>query len=74
MNSQELLSKIQSHLRSGGVVQLTTYIRSTLYSAKHADWFRINADCVEVRNGRNWSTVTLRNGQPVLGIKFGREV
>ncbi len=62
---------ISAHLRSGGVVQLTTYTRSTVYEKKHADWFTQEGDKVYVRAGRGKHLII--NGTGVyVGIKFGR--
>lgn len=45
-------AKINEHLKSGGVVQVTTYARSTIYTSKHAGWFTQGSDGIYVRQGR----------------------
>lgn len=69
---QSKASKIKEHLDSDGVVQVTTYLRSTLYTKKHADWFSEDAKGnLHVRHGRG--TVQLTNGDSALvKIQFGR--
>ena len=64
---------LNAHLESGGVVQVTTYLRSTLYNRKHAGWFTERGGNLHVRHGRG--TVQLSIGERMLvGIRCGREV
>ena len=45
--------KINSRLREGGIVQVTTYTRSTLYRQKHVGWFSTDKKgMLMVRSGR----------------------
>ena len=44
---------LNSHLRAGGMVQISTYLRSTIYKAKHAGMFYNSGDGdLRVRHGR----------------------
>lgn len=53
-----MLSRIQTHLDSDGAVQVTTYLRSTIYHRKHRDWFSVDGTGhLMVRSGRK--TVSL---------------
>ena len=68
-----IADKINAHLAGGGIVQVSTYLRSTLYSAKHAGWFETIKGSLYVQHGR--SKNRLSHGDHVLvGIRFGREV
>jgi hypothetical protein len=42
---------LNAHLRGGGVVQVTTYGRSTIYSERHAGWFYERDGNLMVRAG-----------------------
>lgn len=74
-SARDLLEKVQGHLRSGGVVQITTYLRSTVYSKpEHADWFALDGkEQMVVKCGRRRDRLTLR-GKPLCGFRFGRFV
>lgn len=61
------IADIQAHLRQGGVVQITTYTRSTLYDSRHVDCFKLGTDGSPlVRSGRNF--VDFR----YASVRFGR--
>lgn len=58
---------IQDHLKSGGVVQVSTYTRSTLFSKpEHAEYFRDNGNRLEARYGKKWLDIGYSS------IKLGR--
>ena len=63
--------KINSHLRDGGVAQVTTYLRSTLYTSKHAGWFTDVDGSLYVRHGRGRNQLSIGD-RPLVGIKLGR--
>ena len=67
-----ITEQIKTHLEAGGVVQVTTYLKSTLYTAKHAAWFSEDASgSTFVRHGRGKVQLTIGN-KALVGIKFGR--
>jgi len=75
----ELAANINKHLEAGGVVQVTTYLRSVVYNgAKYAGMFRANGNHVESRRGRKaWESVRdFYEGCTESGcsIRFGRYV
>lgn len=58
-------------LRAGGVVQITTYTKSTLYTEKHAGWFIDGKPgTVYVRHGRG-KVCIVEGGRALVGIRFG---
>lgn len=58
--------QINSRLRDGGIVQVTTYTRSTLYRQKHAGWFFMDKNNnLMVRSGRK--SVCIENTAIRLG-------
>lgn len=62
---------LNAHLRAGGVVQITTYTKSTLYTSKHAGWFIDGKDgAVYVRHGRG-KVCIVEGGRALVGIRFG---
>lgn len=64
--------KINDHLKSGGVVQVTTYMRSTLYAAKHAGWFSADSKgSIYVRHGKGKNQLTIGD-RPLVSIRLGR--
>lgn len=63
----KLIADIKAHLAQGGVVQITTYTRSTLYDSRHVDFFKIGADGSPlVRSGKTF--VDFR----YTSVRFGR--
>jgi hypothetical protein len=62
-----LCAKIVSHLQAGGAVQITTYTKSWVYSAKHATWFTATKDGVFVQQGKGRVCIHLAS------IRFGRK-
>lgn len=68
-----LAEQINSHLEQGGIVQVTTYLKSTLYRPKHAGMFFMRGENLHVKHGRGSNQLSI--GERVLvGIRFGREV
>lgn len=65
---------LNQHLASGGIVQITTYARSTLYSSKHAGWFTEDAKgAIYVKRGRSKDQVAMP-GRWLVGVRLGRLV
>ena len=62
---------IRNQLANGGVVQVTTYLRSWLYDSRHVESFREKKGRIQVRNGREWSNLSMSNGTLLVGIRFG---
>jgi hypothetical protein len=68
-----LAEEINNHLHNGGVVQVTTYLKSWLYRSRHTGWFFMQGDNLHVKHGRG--NFQLSNGDNVLvKIQFGKEV
>lgn len=66
---------LNAHLESDGVVQISTYLKSTLYTKKHAGWFTSDATgAIFVRHGRGKNRLTLSNGHFCVAIRTGRYV
>ncbi len=64
---------LNAHLTAGGFVQVTTYLRSTLYGPKHVGWFTNGSDgCLYVRQGRGKACLSLTNGRLLVGIRLSR--
>ena len=68
MEWETKLQEIQTHLRTGGVIQTVTYTRATQYTRKHADWFSANDNGLYVRHGRGKVCLNFTT------IRFGRYV
>ena len=66
-------SEIVNHLTAGGIVQVTTYARSTVYERKHASYFVAKPDGVYVRSGKQLNQIVGLVG-PLVGIRMGRYV
>jgi hypothetical protein len=65
--------RLNGHLQSGGIVQVSTYLRSTLYRQKHAGWFyEDSAGMLRVKSG-NRSLCLGRPDKPLVDIRLGRE-
>lgn len=75
--AKALAEKIVRHLEGGGVVQVTTYLRSVVYDgSKFAGSFRAKGNHVEALRGRkSWDSIyTFYDGDAESGcsIRFGR--
>ena len=69
-----IANEIKTHLESGGVVQITTYMKSTIYTVDHAEWFSEDSNgSTFVRHGRGKVQLTIGT-KALVGIKFGRYV
>ena len=66
-------NELNQHLESGGVVQVTTYLRSTIYGQKHAGYFHELEDgALAVQHGRTFNRLSM--GERLLvAIRKGRE-
>ena len=63
--------RLNNHLENGGVVQVTTYLRSTVYEPKHAGLFFEKAGELFVKRGRKADCLG-RTAAPLVGIRLGR--
>jgi hypothetical protein len=71
--SRPTADALNAHLASGGIVQVTTYLRSTIYSRKHAGWFSEHEGSLHVRHGRTCNR--LSTGERLLvSVRTGRYV
>ncbi len=59
--ARKLLRFVRGTLEAGRRIQITTMTRSTVYSPRHADLFRVAGTEVQVRQGARW--VTLGSGR-----------
>jgi hypothetical protein len=65
---------LNDHLRTGGYVQVTTRMRSTLYGPAHAGWFTQTARGeLQVRNGKRTNTLSIPGVGLLVGIRLGRK-
>ena len=70
MDTMAVYEEIRNHLLSGGAVQITTYLRSTVYKTKHADMFRIgNSGALYVQRGENLDCIGTSNGM-LVGVRL----
>ena len=62
---------LNAHLAGGGVVQVTTYLRSVLYKARNAGMFLELPDgALAVRRGRNVDRLSM-GARLLVGIRLG---
>ena len=54
-----MADKINSLLTSGKSVTVSTMTNAVRYTAKHAGWFRMNGENLEVRHGRGWNKLSI---------------
>ncbi len=68
----DLATLLNDHLKSGGMVQVTTYLRATRYTAKHSGWFFADsAGDLRVKSGRG-SVILATPRQMMVDIRrFG---
>lgn len=64
--------EINAKLADGGVVQVSTYTRSTIYTQKHAGMFLETADgSLAVRRGKSVDRLSIRD-HLLVAIRFGK--
>lgn len=67
---QDYAEVLNAKLKAGGVVQVTTCAKSTLYNSKHAGWFFSKGGNLYVKHGKG--SVCLSFGSQLLvGIRTG---
>ncbi len=73
MEAPYTAAKLNAYLAGGGAIQVTTYLKSTIYGSKHAGWFTEGKDgSLYVAQGRG--KVCLGKPERVLvGLRFGRK-
>lgn len=62
---------INRHLAGGGMVQVTTSTRSTIYNSRHVGWFSMRSGSLYVRYGRHHNCLSIGD-RLLVGIRFGR--
>lgn len=65
--------QLNEHLKSGGVVQVTTHMHSTLYGEKHAGHFSEKNGNLHVKAGKGTNQLS-QGGRMLVGIRTGRFV
>lgn len=71
--SRPTADQLNEHLRSDGVVQVTTYTRSVLYRKRHTGMFAERDGQLHVQRGRQWDCLSTRLGL-LCGVRLGRMV
>ncbi len=64
-------AKLNEHLSNGGFVQVTTYLKSTVYTPKHVGWFFEKSDGLYVKYGKG-SNYLGPIGKPYVGIRLSK--
>ena len=72
-NANMTAARLNAHLASGGVVQVTTWARSTLYNVKHAGWFSENIKGELYVTHKRGKVCLGSTTAPLVGIRLGRE-
>lgn len=67
----KLLNEIKEHLEKDGRIQITTYLKSTIYSKKHADMFFSKNDNLHVKRGKQSDQLSIKD-QILVSIRFGK--
>lgn len=67
MNAQTL----NEHLESGGAVQVSTYLKSTIYDSRHVGWFKESNGELYVKRGKGWDCLWFVD-RPMVSIRLGR--
>jgi len=74
-NDTYTADELNAHLKSGGVVQVTTYLKSTVYTSKHAGWFSTSkGGALLVQSGNSKVRLSLDDGKLLVAIRLGRYV
>ena len=63
--------QLNLHLFNGGVVQVSTYLKSTVYTPKHAGYFlQLKDGALAVRRGRSVDRLSV-GGRITVAIRLG---
>lgn len=65
-----IATKLNNRLSAGGIVQITTYMKSTIYTQRHIGWFSVRAGNLFVRRGRKHDCLGPENA-PGVAICLG---
>lgn len=62
---QTYADKLNAHLANGGKVEVSTRLRATLYSRKHAGYFKAGkGQALYVRSGKRWNCLVMEVRSP----------
>jgi hypothetical protein len=61
---------LNTRLADGGIVQVTTHTRSTIYDRKHAGWFIERNGSLHVRRGKSYDALSIGD-RLLVGIRLG---
>lgn len=67
--SRPTADELNAHLANGGTVQITTYLRSTLYARKHAGWFSERGGSLHVQSGRRHDCLSIGD-RLLVGVRL----
>ena len=68
---ETIADKINNHLKSGGAIQVSTYLKSTIYRQKHAGMFKMSGKNLMVQRGRKFDQLSI--GERILvSIRFSK--
>jgi hypothetical protein len=65
-----IAEEINAHLENGGVAQVTTYLKSTLYTKKNAGWFTMVGKNLYVKHGKGKNCLSIGD-HFMVGIRLG---
>lgn len=72
-NNGQIADQLNEHLESGGIVQITTYEKSTVYKQNNAGVFVDRNGSLYVQRGRNLDRLSFGN-HILVSIRLGRIV
>ena len=73
MKNRPTAQELNDHLSNGGLVQVTTYLKSTIYKQKHSGMFREKSGNLEVQHGKTFNCLSMGT-RMLVKIKLGRFV
>ncbi len=57
MEAIDKLNQIQESLKAGLRVQVTTYLKSTVYDSRHVGMFKVAGKSLYAQHGRRWDCI-----------------
>jgi len=68
---QTMADEINNHLKNGGMVQISTYLKSIIYRQKHAGMFLMSGKNLAVKRGQHIDQLSIGD-RVLVSIRFSK--
>ena len=68
-----IADKLNNRLSEGGFVQITTHLKSIIYTSKHVKWFSMQKNDLYVQCGQKHNCLSI-GGRLLVSIRLGKYI